>query len=65
MGHRFKHFCFRPVPVITGLPVVLPEESESVLLGAAILGATASKYFNSIQVIYTHVVVINDNSMFS
>ncbi|KAF5273879.1 hypothetical protein FQA39_LY00994 [Lamprigera yunnana] len=30
------------------LPVVYPEEKESVLLGAAILGACAAKYFKDI-----------------
>ncbi|XP_077978386.1 FGGY carbohydrate kinase domain-containing protein-like [Glandiceps talaboti] len=33
----------------TGLPVVLPKEPESVLLGAAILGACASSDFSSVQ----------------
>ncbi|XP_068095494.1 FGGY carbohydrate kinase domain-containing protein isoform X2 [Hyperolius riggenbachi] len=34
---------------VTGLPVVLSEEVESVLVGAAILGACASRDFTSIQ----------------
>lgn len=34
---------------ITGLPIILPRESESVLLGAAILGAVASKKYSSLN----------------
>ncbi|KAK3089619.1 hypothetical protein FSP39_005104 [Pinctada imbricata] len=34
---------------VTGIPIILPNEEESVLLGAAVLGATASKDFTSIQ----------------
>ncbi|KAI0240066.1 FGGY carbohydrate kinase domain-containing protein [Lamellibrachia satsuma] len=34
---------------VTGLPIVIPNSNESVLLGAAILGACASKRFHSIQ----------------
>ncbi|GCB70394.1 hypothetical protein scyTo_0008567, partial [Scyliorhinus torazame] len=34
---------------ITGMPVVLAKEEESVLMGAAILGGCASGDFNSIQ----------------
>lgn len=33
---------------ITGLPVILPEETESVLLGSAILAATASGKYSSV-----------------
>lgn len=33
----------------TGLPVVLPAQSEAVLVGAAVLGACASQDYNSIQ----------------
>lgn len=33
-----------------GMPCVLPRESESVLLGAAILGACASGYYETVQV---------------
>lgn len=33
----------------TGLPILKPREAESVLLGAAILGACASQYFNNVQ----------------
>ncbi|XP_038609050.1 FGGY carbohydrate kinase domain-containing protein [Tachyglossus aculeatus] len=36
---------------VTGLPVILPEEVESVLVGAAILGARASGDFLSLQVL--------------
>lgn len=35
---------------LTGLPVVLPEQTEAVLLGAAVLGACASQDCSSIQV---------------
>jgi len=31
------------------MPVLLPEETESVLLGAAILGATAAGKYSSVQ----------------
>ncbi|XP_028775380.1 FGGY carbohydrate kinase domain-containing protein isoform X2 [Neltuma alba] len=34
---------------IIGCPIILPRESESVLLGAAILGAVASKKFSSLN----------------
>ncbi|KAJ8750747.1 hypothetical protein K2173_015928 [Erythroxylum novogranatense] len=34
---------------VTGCPIVLPRESESVLLGAAILGAVASKKYSSLM----------------
>ncbi|KAI9126108.1 hypothetical protein K1719_003526 [Acacia pycnantha] len=34
---------------IIGCPIILPSESESVLLGAAILGAVASKKFSNIR----------------
>ena len=33
------------IEFISGLPVCIPREKESVLLGSAILGANASKYF--------------------
>uniref|UniRef100_H3CQZ9 FGGY carbohydrate kinase domain-containing protein n=1 Tax=Tetraodon nigroviridis TaxID=99883 RepID=H3CQZ9_TETNG len=33
----------------TGLPVVLPDQTEAVLLGAAVLGARASQDYSSIQ----------------
>lgn len=32
----------------SGYPIVLPRESESVLLGAAILGAVAAKKYSSL-----------------
>lgn len=32
-----------------GLPMLKPHEKDSVLVGAAILGACASQYFNSVQ----------------
>lgn len=32
-----------------GLPVLKPLEKESVLVGAAILGACASRYYNNVQ----------------
>uniref|UniRef100_K1Q3X8 FGGY carbohydrate kinase domain-containing protein n=1 Tax=Magallana gigas TaxID=29159 RepID=K1Q3X8_MAGGI len=34
---------------LEGLPVVLPQEEESVLVGSAVLGASASKDFSTIQ----------------
>lgn len=34
----------------SGLPVVLPDQMEAVLLGAAVLGACASQDYSSIQV---------------
>lgn len=34
---------------VLGLPVVLPQEEESVLVGSAVLGASASKDFSTIQ----------------
>ncbi|KAI3444136.1 hypothetical protein Pfo_000801 [Paulownia fortunei] len=34
---------------ITGYPIVLPRENESVLLGAAILGAVASKKYSTVR----------------
>lgn len=35
---------------ISGLPVVLPNQMEAVLIGAAVLGACASQDYSSIQV---------------
>ncbi|XP_033738038.1 FGGY carbohydrate kinase domain-containing protein-like isoform X2 [Pecten maximus] len=35
---------------VTGLPLILPDEAESVLVGAAMLGACASNDFPSLQV---------------
>lgn len=32
----------------TGLPIIIPDESESVLLGSAMLGASASGRFASL-----------------
>lgn len=32
-----------------GLPILKPNEKESVLVGSAILGACASHYFNSVE----------------
>nr|XP_032813588.1 FGGY carbohydrate kinase domain-containing protein isoform X1 [Petromyzon marinus] len=40
----------------TGLPVVLPAEAEAVVVGAAILGACASKDFTSMQEAMQHMV---------
>ena len=34
---------------VTGLPVLCPQETESVLIGAAILGACAAGTFSDIQ----------------
>lgn len=35
---------------LPGLPVVLPDQAEAVLLGAAVLGACASQDYSSVQV---------------
>ncbi|XP_065834234.1 FGGY carbohydrate kinase domain-containing protein-like isoform X2 [Oscarella lobularis] len=43
---------------VTGLPVVLAKEQESVLIGAAILGATAAKAFPSIKVAMTSMTEV-------
>ncbi|KAK3607536.1 hypothetical protein CHS0354_025791 [Potamilus streckersoni] len=40
---------------VIGFPVILPDEPESVLLGAAILGATASGTYSSIQEAMQHM----------
>ncbi|XP_039746729.1 FGGY carbohydrate kinase domain-containing protein [Pararge aegeria] len=32
-----------------GLPILMPQEKDSVLVGSAILGACASRYFNSVE----------------
>jgi len=42
----------------TGLPVLIPENEESVLLGAAILAACASQEFPNIQVQYVTLLRI-------
>lgn len=43
--------CFYQfMSLIKGIPTILPNEEESVLLGAAILGASASNNFSNIQV---------------
>lgn len=34
---------------VLGLPVLLPKNSESVLLGSAMLGAVASGYYSSLK----------------
>lgn len=34
----------------SGLPVVLPDQMEAVLIGAAVLGACASQDYSTIQV---------------
>ena len=41
---------YKEIFFFTGLPCVLPRESESVLVGSAILGACASGDFSSVQV---------------
>lgn len=50
----FKSICdhfYQTSPFwLTGLPVVLPDQMEAVLLGAAVLGACASQDYSSIQV---------------
>lgn len=42
---NFFHYCS-----FSGLPVVLPDQMEAVLIGAAVLGACASQDYSSIQV---------------
>lgn len=34
---------------MTGCPIILPRENESVLLGAAVLGAVAAKKFPGVR----------------
>ena len=46
---QIEFSCWR-IYLHVGLPVVLPKEEESVLLGSAVLAASASKDFNTIQV---------------
>ena len=36
--------------IFPGLPVIVPDEEESVLLGGAIIGATAAGLFPTVQV---------------
>jgi len=52
-----------------GLPILIPDNEESVLLGAAILAACASQEFPSVQVqcviklnLYSSVIQINRHS---
>ncbi|XP_031557466.1 FGGY carbohydrate kinase domain-containing protein-like isoform X2 [Actinia tenebrosa] len=45
---------------ITGMPCVLPRESESILLGAAILGACASGHYGTIQEAMKKMTAIGD-----
>ena len=35
--------------IVVGCPIILPRESESVLLGAAILGAVAARQYSSLN----------------
>lgn len=35
--------------IVVGCPIILPRESESVLLGAAILGAVAARKYSSLN----------------
>jgi ribulose kinase len=35
--------------IVVGCPIILPRESESVLLGAAILGAVAARKYYSLN----------------
>jgi len=43
---------------MAGLPILIPENEESVLLGAAILAACASQEFPNIQVQYVKFMCI-------
>ncbi|XP_010265464.1 PREDICTED: FGGY carbohydrate kinase domain-containing protein-like isoform X1 [Nelumbo nucifera] len=47
-GLAKNHLYIQAHADITGCPVILPRESESVLLGAAILGAVAAKKYSSL-----------------
>ena len=47
---RGGQFNFFPLLFFSGLPVVLPDQMEAVLIGAAVLGACASQDYSSIQV---------------
>ncbi|XKL62943.1 hypothetical protein PGB90_005307 [Kerria lacca] len=38
-----------------GLPVLIPEQSESILLGAAILGASVAKFYSNIEEAVLHM----------
>lgn len=49
--NRFYSLVLLTYNVFPGLPVVLPAQTEAVLVGAAILGACASQDYSSIQVI--------------
>lgn len=35
--------------ILSGCPIILPRESESVLLGAAILGSVAARKYSSVH----------------
>jgi len=43
---------------MTGLPVLIPQNEESVLLGAAILAACAAQEFPNVQVQYVKFLYI-------
>lgn len=45
----FHFWTWILVTIFIGCPIILPRESESVLLGAAILGAVASKKFSNLR----------------
>lgn len=44
------YFCQMSPFLLAGLPVVLPDQTEAVLLGAAVVGACASQDYSSVQV---------------
>ncbi|XP_030923154.1 probably inactive leucine-rich repeat receptor-like protein kinase IMK2 [Quercus lobata] len=52
-GIIFMNLCRNQIigniPSIVGCPIILPQENESVLLGASILGAIAAKKFSSLN----------------
>lgn len=45
----FDIFFFGYFIISIGYPIILPRENESVLLGAAILGAVASKKYSTVR----------------
>lgn len=48
LGHSATNFVNFLVLIAAGCPIILPRENESVLLGAAILGAVAAKRYSSL-----------------
>ena len=48
--------------ILTGLPVMLPDTTESVLLGAAILASVASGDYKSVPVRTTTVFIVGGDN---